>query len=476
MNRKILFSIVIIIFASTKISYSQPNDCTGPNSEVHDDGTFENCYTLTGDSVRFIMKITPVDYPWAYKKICVGWTRFLSGPESLNYDIMVYHVKADGKPEYVFKEYLGQQVSNISVFPNVTWNSTNIDLPPLVAGSYYIGVRYVNNPNRDVFIASDESPSTIQVPAFATNHPDYYFHWIAADTQWQNYRSLAIRMTGEPGVDALSCINPVGAEIHDDGTLENGHTGYYDSTKLVIKMQPNEYPWLYTKVCIAWSKLYNYPDYPSFNYDIIVYDDNGPAGSPGDLVAIYPGQQVIKIPNFPVYKWNASEVNIPALYEGSYYIGLRMDCNPYPGVFVMFDASPETPLWYCYHFDPIKTWERNDSEWINFRSSAIRTEGSPLVGVIPISTEIPLTFVLEQNYPNPFNPQTKIHFELPKTAFTNLIIYDILGRELAIILNEELKPGTYEADWDGSNFSSGVYFYRLEAGDFTETKKMVLMK
>lgn len=105
-----------------------------------------------------------------------------------------------------------------------------------------------------------------------------------------------------------------------------------------------------------------------------------------------------------------------------------------------------------------------------------------ILGNQPISNEIPEKFSLSQNYPNPFNPQTKIKFELPSLTRSKsgipvkLIIYDLLGREVATLVNEELKPGTYEADWDGSNFSSGVYFYKFVAGDFTETKKMVLMK
>jgi hypothetical protein len=83
---------------------------------------------------------------------------------------------------------------------------------------------------------------------------------------------------------------------------------------------------------------------------------------------------------------------------------------------------------------------------------------------------------LSQNYPNPFNPQTKIKFAVPKASFIKLIIYDLLGREVTTLVNEELRPGTYEADWDGSNYSSGVHFYKIIAGDYTETKKMVLMK
>jgi hypothetical protein len=105
----------------------------------------------------------------------------------------------------------------------------------------------------------------------------------------------------------------------------------------------------------------------------------------------------------------------------------------------------------------------------------------PITILEPVSTEIPAVFSLSQNYPNPFNPQTKIKFDVPanvrgQTSNVKLIIYDLLGREVATLVNEELKPGTYEADWDGSNFSSGVYFYKIISNEFTETRKMVLMK
>jgi len=108
--------------------------------------------------------------------------------------------------------------------------------------------------------------------------------------------------------------------------------------------------------------------------------------------------------------------------------------------------------------------------------SIISTSQAGVIGIQTASTEIPGYFILKQNYPNPFNPQTKIKFDVPKASFTKLIIYDLLGREVATLVNEELRPGTYEADWDASSFSSGVYFYKIVSGEFTETKKMVLMK
>lgn len=98
------------------------------------------------------------------------------------------------------------------------------------------------------------------------------------------------------------------------------------------------------------------------------------------------------------------------------------------------------------------------------------------------NTEIPNEFILFQNYPNPFNPVTNIKFQVARTAegkwqtAVRLIVYDALGREIASLVNEQLKAGTYQVDWDASNNANGVYFYRIMAGDFISTKRMVLLK
>ncbi len=107
---------------------------------------------------------------------------------------------------------------------------------------------------------------------------------------------------------------------------------------------------------------------------------------------------------------------------------------------------------------------------------------SSAIGIQPISTEIPNKFSLEQNYPNPFNPSTKIRFDISGTSVTQtfLSVYDILGREVAILVNEQLKPGIYEVEWSavggGNKFSSGIYFYTLQAESFIYTKKMLIVK
>ncbi len=110
------------------------------------------------------------------------------------------------------------------------------------------------------------------------------------------------------------------------------------------------------------------------------------------------------------------------------------------------------------------------------------TNGGGIVGINLTGTEIPNSFSLLQNYPNPFNPTTNIKFQIPKSGFVKLIIFDVLGKEVQTLVNKQLSPGTYSADFDGTSLPSGIYYYRLEVGDpstplrVTETKKMVLIK
>ena len=123
-------------------------------------------------------------------------------------------------------------------------------------------------------------------------------------------------------------------------------------------------------------------------------------------------------------------------------------------------------------------------------SSQWRTFGCALgdaIGIKKISSQVPAQFSLSQNYPNPFNPSTKIKFSLPHPSeggewAVQLNVYDLLGRKVASLIpplrggKEGLSPGTYEVEWNATNFSSGVYFYKLVAGDFVQTRKMILLK
>ncbi|MCW8805386.1 MAG: T9SS type A sorting domain-containing protein, partial [Ignavibacteriaceae bacterium] len=89
---------------------------------------------------------------------------------------------------------------------------------------------------------------------------------------------------------------------------------------------------------------------------------------------------------------------------------------------------------------------------------------------------IPSDYVLIQNYPNPFNPSTRIYFGVPEPTFVVIVVYDMLGNELEKLVSDKKDAGYYEVSFDASKYNSGIYFYRIQSGDFVETKKMVLMK
>jgi photosystem II stability/assembly factor-like uncharacterized protein len=106
----------------------------------------------------------------------------------------------------------------------------------------------------------------------------------------------------------------------------------------------------------------------------------------------------------------------------------------------------------------------------------VHTTNGGITAINPITNEIPSEYNLDQNYPNPFNPMTNVKFQMPNSAFVGLRIYDILGRLVATLVNEYLKAGFYNVSWNASNYPSGVYYYKLTAGNYTETKKMILIK
>ena len=103
----------------------------------------------------------------------------------------------------------------------------------------------------------------------------------------------------------------------------------------------------------------------------------------------------------------------------------------------------------------------------------------PLSEMTPVrspTTDTPTHFALDQNYPNPFNPSTTIRFDIPSRLFVTLKVFDILGREVASLVSEQLSTGHHSRVWKAADMPSGMYFYRLQAGSFAETKKLLLVK
>ena len=121
----------------------------------------------------------------------------------------------------------------------------------------------------------------------------------------------------------------------------------------------------------------------------------------------------------------------------------------------------------------------------NVRRTGNQTDGNQTIGIQKITSIVPDKYELFQNYPNPFNPVTTIKFSIPALSFPHVLsgnplatlkIYDVLGRLIKTLVNEKLEAGEYEVQFNSTEFSSGVYFYRFTAGSFNDSKKMLLIK
>ena len=134
-------------------------------------------------------------------------------------------------------------------------------------------------------------------------------------------------------------------------------------------------------------------------------------------------------------------------------------------------AEARVPLYRIRPSSPDVAWIVGD------QGTVLRTaNGGGLVSVQPMTSAMPSSLYLSQNYPNPFNPSTTIEFALPKSSFVTLRVYDLLGRQVGELVNEKLSPGTYKTQWSARGLASGVYFYRLTAGEYVETKKLLLLR
>ncbi|MFA7362169.1 MAG: T9SS type A sorting domain-containing protein [Candidatus Kapaibacterium sp.] len=179
--------------------------------------------------------------------------------------------------------------------------------------------------------------------------------------------------------------------------------------------------------------------------------------------------------------WNGITMTTPFNYTGgnllmdicynntTYTSFSTVNCTTAPGMFWGRYNDLMDPLGGCGY-----------TEWTNTSTPVGRANTmfsfSSVTEINQNSTEIPSVYSLSQNYPNPFNPSTKINFSLPKQGLVTLKIYDILGREVRTLVNEIKAAGNYTVDFNASEYSSGVYFYRLQSQGFTDIKKMMLIK
>jgi len=218
----------------------------------------------------------------------------------------------------------------------------------------------------------------------------------------------------------------------------------------------------------------------------------------GGALASYANKLILGVPYYG-NKWSAKTSQPYASivkYVGSTTFRTEMPNSSVYGL--LWDSQSKTP-WFFYKQDTVymQTWFDTDSS-LGLKYDLAKSKNLKGVGMWALGqdgtrteywdllkkryldvknsgTNIPDGFSLSQNYPNPFNPSTTIKYELPKSSFVSLKVYDILGREAASLVNEEKPAGSYSVDFT-AKLSSGVYFYTLKAGAFVQTKKLTIIK
>ncbi len=305
--------------------------------------------------------------------------------------------------------------------------------------------------------------------------PEYTDNLVSNDTEYC-YKVSAQYGMNEGPLSNASCATPEAQTIHeigyDDGEAETS-TNVGSGNFMAVRVTLASYPSIIKRV-----KFFVPTSTPGL-CGVRVWDDDGTDGMPGTEFTP-PSGIIMQL----AQGWNVKDLSSLGMYIGSgdFYIGWEETTNTPPiGIdltepdfrsFINVDGSP-----------PVGT----NGEWANLYLDGdfmvrVDVDSGVLAVGDDISNLVPNTFVLKQNYPNPFNPVTNIEFDLPVFAKTHLAIYDISGREImTLVQNENLNAGHYHYQLNASDLPSGMYFYRMtaisETGEqYSDSKKLVLLK
>lgn len=530
----------ILIPDGTPIVFSAVGDsCFGTGQEKHDDGSFENGggWNSTVTDGRIVLKFRPTSYPWKYNKFCLALTKLAAGTDSLKFDIVIYDTTgAGGAPGTLLGTLANQVAKPIPVFASFAWFSYDISsmTSSLVNnGAIYIGIKYDASPanQSSKFVMIDENAAAPVWPGYAWANAG---PWMEAQSPgfWPAYKSWGMRTMGAtpsaPVGNTLvlvhdTTITSTIPRKADRDTLNRylpGLVGNYTmrgftsstvfpdlSTFNTIILQETSFDvsgtillgatartqikaWLASGTPASKKSLISIGADQGYNYS-----RTGAASQDLEFSQVY-GKYIYKLDNAqssaPVIEGVTIDVgNMRPMTitppGGAYWPD---GCSKDPGGTTLYRYTNHTindTVAGIGNIQPgylVATLFQDPRYFTGgFRNVLaatigwVVTNGGVITGINnQISNVEPNSFKLLQNYPNPFNPETKISFSIPKTGLVTLKIYDILGKEVAALLNEVKNAGSYELNFNASNLSSGTYFYRIESGNFTDTKKMFLLK
>jgi hypothetical protein len=203
-----------------------------------------------------------------------------------------------------------------------------------------------------------------------------------------------------------------------------------------------------------------HPDNPVFNANANISGANG-----------YQAMQTMQS-TATIMSMNIVTLNTSGFYmfnPGTYTLGkirFNIITNPFVADSVKFRVNPPFTSGLTTVNDSLVPLVYNSSYGIT----------QPVITGVSNGTEIPKEYQIYQNYPNPFNPTTNIKFDVPKSSIVKIKVYDVTGKKISELVNQEMAPGVYNIDWNGTGYASGIYFYKITAGDFTKVMKMLLIK
>lgn len=297
---------------------------------------------------------------------------------------------------------------------------------------------------------------------------------------WYEYKMNAFIVIGQdtltgpisPSLGNFACVEPVLTPIsYDDGLWDGFYVPSFgwEENKFAVRFTPQSYPAIVRKM----ETLTN-GDNP---FDFTIQADS--SGLPGKIVA---GPYRVQGPN-PSGTLSTVVKTIPGLdppefRDGDFWVVINwLENSPgAPGIGMDIQFIPPTE-YRSYSYLTSTGWVPLSSPTVTFNIMITAyVSDNPVNVEDETGTNLPLTYELRQNYPNPFNPSTIINYQLPSEGMVKLVVYDLLGREVAVLVNEPGTAGYHQVIFDGGNLASGVYMYRLQAGNFTQSRKMILIK
>jgi subtilisin-like proprotein convertase family protein len=389
-----------------------------------------------------------VNGPFNITAVCVTWTRTAAGSVNRTYDLVFYDtLGAGGAPGNIIAIRTGVTANGVAIFPAHSRHRHDIAPVTVNGRACYVGVRLNNNPPQSVYISADET-GTMQGPGYERSGPGFPATWVLIPPGiggFPNWKNFGIRLEGTAGGggNLVNTLCRGGLNI-----VLNDHTTIRDSVQFVSN-----------NACIVRDVNLRIDTLThTWDADVRAYLRHGATG----VIAVnWVGGSG---DNFINTVLNDSAAT-PIASGVAPFTGSFRPSNP----FTPFNGGTAAGFWTLVLTDTATADTGQLRRW------CVVIEYDGCVGGIQ-TVEIPNYYSLNQNYPNPFNPSTTIKFGLPKGENVKLVVYDLLGREVKTLINEFRASGTHEVNFDASALSSGVYFYKLVTPNFTETKRMLLVK